>query len=135
MLSGALAAYGFYQKREAERAKELAVSWSTAAGMISCNQESALHSLPTNIPTSISFLNRHANKTVLVYWISHNGDRKLYGTLGPGKRIDITTYISHWWVITDTDGSCEAIYQPEAFGREIILRDSRDPTLVPMPPV
>jgi hypothetical protein len=84
---------------------------ASPAAAISCSQEKSLRSLSTNIPTSITFTNT-TPAIVRIYWLNHNGDRVLYGTLSKGQVLSQQTYITHPWVVTDSSDRCEAIYMP-----------------------
>lgn len=88
---------------------------------ISCREENQLRSLPTTRPTSIAFSNAGA-ETKRVYWLDHQGRRKLYAVLDPDQRINLTTYITHPWVITDSLENCEAVYMPGPLPQNIVLR-------------
>jgi TIR domain/VHL beta domain len=89
---------------------------------ISCDEEQNLRSLGTLKPTSISFINNR-EKEIHVYWLNQNGNRVLYAKLSKFQSINIQTYISHPWVITDISDVCFAIYMPTPHEQQISISD------------
>ncbi len=75
-----------------------------------CSQESLLSAINDNTPTSILFVNA-TTETVRVYWKNFSGNRVLYFTLPPGASADQGTWVTHPWVITDTNDACLAIFE------------------------
>ena len=85
---------------------------------VACTEERNLRSQGTSSATSIMFRNR-GEKTVRVYWISHQGNRVLYATLERTQVVDLKTYLTHPWVIANSADECRAIYLPAPHRQEI----------------
>ena len=81
-------------------------------------EEKELKSLPNEIDTKINFINK-SGKTIKVYWIDFDGDRKLYHTLDKDDSYEQDTFVNHAWVITDEDDNAWYVYFPDAQPRTI----------------
>ncbi|KAJ7205424.1 von Hippel-Lindau disease tumor suppressor, beta/alpha domain-containing protein, partial [Mycena pura] len=65
------------------------------------DSEPSLRSANSNTQTSVTFVNFRA-KPIHLWWISFEATRVGYGTVAAnGGRQDMTTYLTHPWVITD----------------------------------
>ncbi|HEY3128875.1 MAG TPA: hypothetical protein VGL91_05415 [Acidobacteriota bacterium] len=78
---------------------------------LSCDRESSLRSMEATTTTSIEFVNL-SSQVVQIYWLDYNGTRRLYNTLKPAESYVQSTFLTHPWVVTDSRGSCLAIYLP-----------------------
>ena len=56
-----------------------------------------------------------------VYWLDHNGERQPYGQLKPGEHSEIGTFLTHPWVVTDTQGKALGLYYPDGQKRTVTL--------------
>src|ERR1043165_859198 len=56
-----------------------------------------------------------------VHWLDTNGERRLYRELKPGESYELGTYLSHAWVVTDTDGNALGLYYPDGQKRTVTL--------------
>ena len=67
---------------------------------------------------------RFENKTekrLSILWIGHDGKRRLYASIDPGRRHELQTYGGHLWVIVDEDGSDHCWFQaPDEDGLALI---------------
>ena len=81
-------------------------------------EEKGLKSVSGDVETSIKFANK-SGKTVKVYWLDYEGDRKLYQTLKDGDSYDQQTYLTHPWVITDENDNAWYVYFPDAQPRSV----------------
>ncbi len=71
-----------------------------------CSAESGLKSLNGNTPTTIQFVN-DTSIVLQIYWLDYSGHRVLYdGALLPGASFTQATFLTHPWVVTDTEGTC-----------------------------
>lgn len=75
-----------------------------------CVTEEHLRSTVGEDATSIHFENASA-QTVNLYWLNYSGERVLYNVLAPGDSRDRPTYLTHPWVVTDSEGNCLAVYR------------------------
>ena len=76
---------------------------------LDCSAQSTLKSINGDTPTSIDFVNQTADQ-VLVYWLDYSGKRVLYNTLPSGSHYVQQTYLTHPWVVTNSVGTCLAIF-------------------------
>lgn len=67
-------------------------------------------SLRTGGETQITFVNR-TEKEIELFWLDPSGQRRNYGTLGPGSQRQQSTYAGHVWVAADKDGNVVAAYE------------------------
>jgi hypothetical protein len=68
---------------------------------------------------------RFANDTgndVQLFWIDFQGERKPYGTLAPGTRRTVETFVSHPWLATDARGRELGLYWPMAWASEAAIQ-------------
>jgi hypothetical protein len=96
--------------------------WVVAAGAIwclsssahtqeaSCPNEVALRSRYSTMPTEITFIN-DTGGTVRLYWINPEGERQLYAQLPTGQRVRQLTFVTHPWVVVDSEGRCLGVYR------------------------
>lgn len=47
----------------------------------------------------------HTDETVRVFWVDFSGERKVFGTIDPGRNHDQSTFESHLWVLVDEAGN------------------------------
>ncbi|MGD0089686.1 MAG: DPP IV N-terminal domain-containing protein, partial [Planctomycetota bacterium] len=73
--------------------------------------EDNLHPTQLNGPeTSLSFVNRTA-KDVKLFWLDWAGERQPYGVVRPGQTHEQHTFAGHVWLVTDSDGKPQGVYQ------------------------
>ncbi|MUG91822.1 hypothetical protein F7734_04780 [Scytonema sp. UIC 10036] len=85
-----------------------------------CENESQLRSLEGGAATSVNFVNK-TSALVKVYWINYQGQRQLYKDLKSGESYTQSTYVHHPWVVTDEQGGCLGIFQPESERKDAII--------------
>jgi hypothetical protein len=78
-----------------------------------CSAEAKLKSINGDTPTSVDFVNQTADE-VDVYWLDYSGKRVLYNKVPSGYHYVQQTYLTHPWVVTNSAGTCLAIFQPLA---------------------
>jgi von Hippel-Lindau disease tumor supressor len=71
-----------------------------------------------SVQTSMKFVNRSTN-VIKIYWLNYKGKRILYGTLKPSEELQLTTYLTHPWLITDSDDNAKSIYFPDGQPRTV----------------
>jgi hypothetical protein len=91
-------------------------------------EEKGVKSLNGDVEATIKFVNK-SGKTVKVYWLDYDGDRKLYETLKDGESYEQQTYLTHPWVITDENDDAWYVYFPDAQPRtvEIVAPGKKGP--------
>ncbi|MFQ5929825.1 MAG: hypothetical protein ACE5MK_08995 [Acidobacteriota bacterium] len=89
---------------------------------IKCDQEAHIHSINSNTRTEIAFINK-LDSRVNVYWIDFAGARKLYSKLAPNGRVDLITFLTHPWVITDATDRCLGLVLPQETPTRVVLAD------------
>jgi hypothetical protein len=75
----------------------------------SCDSESNLASQASKEATAMTFVNR-SDEPVKIYWLSFQGERKLYQYLPPGGRHMQKTFIGHNWLVTNLAEQCIGIF-------------------------
>jgi hypothetical protein len=83
-------------------------------------------SMESKVETSIKFINR-SKQTVKVYWINHDGNRDLRGTLRDGEAyVPKRTFLTHPWLITDGDDNAWYVFFPDAQPRTLEIVEPED---------
>ena len=81
-------------------------------------EEKGIKSINSDVSTEMTFTNK-SGKTVKVYWLDFNGERKLYNTLEEKESYLQQTYLTHPWLITDEKDNAWHVYYPDAQPRTI----------------
>src|SRR5262245_61493223 len=81
-------------------------------------EEQGIKSVDAKIRTEMTLVNK-TKQTVKVFWIDYKGKRKLDATLEPGETHNVTTYLTHPWLVTDAKENAWAIYLPDAQFRTV----------------
>jgi hypothetical protein len=76
----------------------------------SCTSEPNYASRPSKEHTGITFVNR-SDEPVKIYWLSFQGERKLYQYLPPGGRHTQQTFIGHYWLVASLNEQCIGIFK------------------------
>jgi von Hippel-Lindau disease tumor supressor len=71
-----------------------------------------------DIKTSVNFVNK-GQQIVKVYWLDYKGKRVLYKELSFGENIQIQTFLTHPWIITDSNDNAKDIFFPDSQPRTI----------------
>ncbi|TDU80711.1 von Hippel-Lindau disease tumor suppressor protein [Prosthecobacter fusiformis] len=71
-----------------------------------------------DIESLITFHNR-SSESVKIYWLDYAGKRVLYKTLQSQEALAQITFLTHPWLITDTDGNAWHLYYADAQPRII----------------
>jgi von Hippel-Lindau disease tumor supressor len=85
-----------------------------------CTVESKLRAVTGDIPSQIKFINA-SERAFKVYWLNYSGKRTFYKAIPANSVYVQPTFLSHPWVITETNDSCKAIYFPDAQPRNVVL--------------
>lgn len=84
-------------------------------------QQKLARSISGKYATSINFVNR-SRRTVKVFWLDYNANRKFYGVIQPGKTFGVKTFLTHPWLITDRNNNAINVYFPDSQPRRIKIR-------------
>lgn len=85
-----------------------------------CSVESKLRAVTGDIPSQIKFINA-SERSFKVYWLNYSGKRTFYKAIPANSVYVQPTFLSHPWVIAETNESCKAIYFPDAQPRNVVL--------------
>ena len=71
-----------------------------------CELEGTARSISATTPMRFQLQNE-SNEWLELFWLNYNGQRQSYGTLAPGHKFNMITYVTHPWLIArDWDNSC-----------------------------
>jgi hypothetical protein len=90
---------------------------------VGCQTESQLRSINADVATQINFVN-NTNSVVKIFWINYQGQRQFIQDLQPGQSVNKSTYVTHPWVVTDAQGTCLGVFQPERDRKDAIIEGS-----------
>ena len=79
-----------------------------------CAQERGLRSLEGTTSTSITFVN-DSRGMIRTYWIDYRGTRVFYAEVPPGGSYVQQTFLTHPWVVTNSQEDCLGVYMPAAY--------------------
>jgi hypothetical protein len=96
-----------------------------AAGDVSCSKQQSLRSQKSTTATSMTFVNKTPAARI-VMWIDFDGSPQQYSILGPGQKFNVSTFMTHPWLITDGPGNCIDIFLPTKKARTVNL--TRNPS-------
>ncbi|MEN3940370.1 hypothetical protein WJU23_03680 [Prosthecobacter sp. SYSU 5D2] len=88
------------------------------AGQAHPAEKKGIKSENSDTTALITFHNR-SSETVKVYWLDFSGKRVLYLTLPSQEKVDQSTYLTHPWLITDSDGNAWHVVYPDAQPRTV----------------
>ncbi|MGH6742518.1 MAG: hypothetical protein ACREDY_26400 [Bradyrhizobium sp.] len=97
------------------------VSTGAQAAGNRCPQERDLRSIEGKISTQVTFVNAYG-ATIRIYWLNYNGGRQFYQQLAAGRSFAVNTYVTHPWVVTDSDENCIEVYLPQPRPSTIQIR-------------
>lgn len=80
--------------------------WShVSAGLSHLTGQGEVHpSRDGGVETKVTFVNQTAG-AVSLDWVDPDGQRRPYGTIGPGESREQNTYVGHVWVVSDQRGT------------------------------
>ncbi|MGL6341719.1 MAG: hypothetical protein ACRC80_21565 [Waterburya sp.] len=74
--------------------------------------------------TYIRFINK-SQEQIKVYWLDDTGKRVLYLTLNPQEDGGIQTYLTHPWLVTDSQDNAKDIFFPDSRGRTVEIHSKK----------
>lgn len=90
---------------------------------VGCQNEASLRSKTSDVPATITFVNQRSS-AVKLYWLDSVGDRILYQVLNPSSPPYLQpTFLSHPWVVTDTNDVCLGIFMPDQAAGQVTSTD------------
>lgn len=84
-----------------------------------CAREASTRSIEGSTKKDLVFRNK-LKEPVKVYWLTHEGKRKFYFTLTPGREMVQHTYVTHPWVITNEADHCLMLIPNQTPGDELV---------------
>ena len=84
--------------------------------------------------TSITFVNQ-ADRKLKIFWIQDDGVLREYKVIAPGETWSISTWVTHYWLVTEEDGTKLAAFKPDRNGSTAFLDGKRVPYTAPPPVV
>jgi hypothetical protein len=98
----------------------LLLAWSPSAQAQKKHpaEEKGIKSTDGDVEATIKFVNK-SGKTIKVFWIDYDGERKLYQTVNDGNAHEQMTFLTHPWLITDEDGNAWYVYYPDGQPRTV----------------
>jgi hypothetical protein len=88
-------------------------------------EEKGLKSHDGDVETVITFVNK-SGKSVKVYWLDYEGERKEYATVTDGDKYEQQTFLTHPWLITDEKDNAWYVYFPDAQPRTVEIIAPKD---------
>jgi hypothetical protein len=79
-----------------------------------CAQEWDLRSLEGRASTSVTFVN-NSRGMIRTYWIDYQGRRVFYAEIPPGGSYVQQTFLTHPWVVTNSQEDCLGVYMPAPY--------------------
>ena len=73
--------------------------------------------------TKLTFINR-SGATRNIMWLDFDSKAKSFGRLKNGEQIELDTFVTHPWMVTNSSGACLQIVEPDAGGRVVELEGS-----------
>ncbi len=89
-------------------------------------REGTLKSAADSRPTSVLFVNDTSGE-LKIYWLDFEGKRKLYGSVQPGGRYHVDTFIDHAWVVVDAKGVARAVFVAQPSAGQAVIEDAPRP--------
>jgi hypothetical protein len=91
-----------------------------------CETEATMKSLNANASTSLRFRN-NTSGNVTVYWIDYSGQRNTNADqirqVSPGRSIDLSTFLTHPFIVIGANNKCYGIYEATAKPSIAIIKD------------
>ncbi len=88
-----------------------------------CRNRGNLRSQMSDEATKLTFINR-SGATRNIVWLDFASNAKSFGRLKNGDQIELDTFLTHPWMVTDSGGACLQIVMPEPGGRVVELGGS-----------
>lgn len=83
-----------------------------SAAASSCASFGTARSMSGDVPQQVTFSNDTDAARVL-FWIDYEGQPEQIAIVEPGLWVTIDSYLTHPWMITDMNGACREMMQPQ----------------------
>jgi von Hippel-Lindau disease tumor supressor len=90
------------------------------AGVFACESESRLRSLAGDISTHFTFSNTTSDN-LSIYWLDYTGKRVKYYDLAKYSQYTQQTYVSHPWVVVNSQGRCIEVVLPAGTDKVVTI--------------
>jgi hypothetical protein len=88
-----------------------------------CRNRKNIRSMVSEEKTKLTFINR-SGATRSIIWIDFNSKDKSFGRLKNGEQIELDTFVTHPWMVTNSGGACLQIVEPDTGARVVVLEGS-----------
>ena len=86
-----------------------------------CSLENSARSTNSTTPTEMEFINNSA-QAISTYWLDYDGRRVFYNFLNPGQSYVQQTYLTHPWIVTNSNHQCLGVYLPKVQRSKVTIR-------------
>ena len=109
--------------RPADEASMPNVSASREVPDPPCRNRKNIRSMVSEEKTKLTFINR-SGATRNIIWIDFDSKAKSFGRLKNGEQIELDTFVTHPWMVTNSSGACLQIVEPDSGARVVELKGS-----------
>ncbi len=88
--------------------------------LISCSLQSLWRSVNSLTDTQILFRNK-TSQPIKIWELNFSGNQDYKGDVDPGQQLLVDTYVSHPWLVTDSDGNCRGVYSPRNLAGLVVI--------------
>jgi hypothetical protein len=88
-----------------------------------CRNRKNIRSMVSEEKTKLTFINR-SGSTRNIMWLDFGSNARSYGRLKNGEQIELDTFMTHPWMVTNSGGACLQIVEPDSGGRVVVLEGS-----------
>jgi hypothetical protein len=88
-----------------------------------CRNRKNVRSMVSEEKTKLTFINR-SGATRNIMWLDFASNAKSFGRLKNGEQIELDTFVTHPWMVTNSSGACLQIVEPDSGGRVVELKGS-----------
>lgn len=85
-------------------------------------EERGKSSAVSAVEALVTFDNQSSH-AVKIYWINFSGDRVLYKTLSPSEKYTQSTFLTHPWVVTDSEDNGLKFHEPTSEPSSVVITD------------
>ena len=80
-----------------------------------CRNRKNVRSMVSEEKTKLTFINR-SGATRNIMWLDFASNAKSFGRLKNGEQIELDTFVTHPWMVTNSSGACLQIVEPDSAG-------------------
>jgi hypothetical protein len=86
-----------------------------------CRNRKNIRSMVSEEATKLTIIN-YSGSTRNVMWIDFGSNARSFGRLKSGDKIELNTFVTHPWMITNSSGACLQIIEPDSGERVVVLQ-------------